>query len=131
MTATELWQFNACYLAKGIRDGSFTCEEVMLSVVERISNCNQKLNAIVYDYSDHALSEAIEADKSLAKGGQIGALYGVPVTVKTNIDVKGQPTPNGIRAYESIIAEEIDYEPNLQPYIQEPYHLRLIVKVVK
>ncbi|MBL09775.1 MAG: amidase [Acidiferrobacteraceae bacterium] len=106
MTATELWQFNACYLAKGIRDGSFTCEEVMLSVVERISNCNQKLNAIVYDYSDHALSEAIEADKSLAKGGQIGALYGVPVTVKTNIDVKGQPTPNGIRAYESIIAEE-------------------------
>ena len=107
MKAKELWKFIACRLAKGIRDRLFTCEEVMLSVVERISFCNQKMNAIVYEHSDQALSKAIESDKVLWKRKQVGPLFGIPVTIKTNIDVKGQPTPNGIRAYENIFADKI------------------------
>ena len=101
-----LWQLSACEISQGIRDRTFTCEEVMLSVAERIAEKNKKLNAIVYDFSDEAVSQAREADRLLSEGIDAGALYGVPVTIKTNIDVQGQPTPNGVPAYQGVIATE-------------------------
>ncbi|GIT71036.1 MAG: hypothetical protein Ct9H300mP28_08500 [Pseudomonadota bacterium] len=37
-------------------------------------------------------------------GEKTGELHGVPVTIKTNVDVEGKPTPNGLPAFEDLIA---------------------------
>lgn len=104
--ADDLWQMSACDLAEGIRQKRMSCLEVMTSVVGRIRSRNTALNAIVYDYSEQALAEARRADADLAAGTRRGPLHGVPITIKENVDVKGTPTPNGIPAFEQIIAPD-------------------------
>jgi amidase len=78
----------------------------MESVVQRIQSKNKALNAIVYDYTEEALAEARRADEELAAGRIRGRLHGVPVTIKENADQQGKPTPNGLPAFEKVIAPD-------------------------
>ena len=91
-------------MAQGIREKKFSSEEVMYSVTERMALHNPRLNAVVDDYSDEAIAEAREADRILAAGEVVGELHGVPVTIKSNVDVEGKPTPNGLPAFADLIA---------------------------
>jgi amidase len=99
-----LWQLSAVEVASGIRARQFSCSEVMASVVERIRELNPKLNAIVVDLTEHALAEAIAADSRLPSLADPGPLFGVPVTIKVNVDQEGQATTNGIPAFANVIA---------------------------
>ena len=100
----ELWHLSACELAEGIREKKFSAVEVVNSVISRIDEQNPKLNAIVADYREEALIAAREADQAILTGKNIGELHGVPVTIKTNVDVEGKPTPNGLPAFANLIA---------------------------
>ena len=104
--ADGLWQWSACDLAEGVVRRQFSAREVMESVAARIRKENGALNAIVYDYTEEALEEARLADVDLAAGRVRGPLHGVPVTIKQNVDQRGKPTPNGLAAYEKIIAPD-------------------------
>src|SRR5437773_4982005 len=99
-----LWQASAIEVAAGIRKKQFSCSEVMTSVVERIRALNPKLNAIIMDLTDQALAEAAAADRALKDLAAPGPLFGVPVTIKVNIDVEGQATTNGVPAFANLIA---------------------------
>jgi amidase len=104
--ADHLWERSAVEVAGGIRDRTFSCREVMESVVGRIRALNGSLNAIVYDYTEEALDAARRADADLAAGRTRGPLHGVPVTIKENVDQIGKPTPNGLPALEKVIAPD-------------------------
>jgi amidase len=98
------WQKTAVEIAAGIRDRRFSCSEVMVSIVERIRAINPKLNAIVIDLTDQALAEAAAADRALQRLAEPGPLFGVPVTIKVNVDQEGQATTNGLPALANLIA---------------------------
>jgi amidase len=100
----KLWQLDATEIAAGIRAGRFSCVEVTRSVVERIRRLNPRLNAIVTDMSDRALQEAAEADRRGPGSEAQEPLFGVPITVKVNIDLEGQATTNGVTANAQLIA---------------------------
>jgi len=100
----KFWRMSACELSSGIRERRYRCIEVMESVVERIRAKNKGLNAIVNDQTEDALVAAMAADTALSERTIIGPLHGVPVTIKENIDVEGQPTPNGVPALKDLIA---------------------------
>jgi amidase len=101
-----LWTMSACDLAEGIRRRDFSSVEVTQSVIKRIDAHNPHLNAIVYDYRDEALEAAKAADAKVAAGEDLPLLHGVPATIKENVDMVGKPTPNGVPAFESIIAPD-------------------------
>src|SRR5262245_20842241 len=65
---------------------------------------NPSLNAVVDDRGAEAIELAQAADDAAVAGRASGALFGVPVTIKENIDVAGQPTPNGVPAFANVIA---------------------------
>src|SRR6202451_3089602 len=102
--AEALWQKSAVEVAAGIREKRFSCSDVMVSVVDRIRALNPQLNAIVMDLTDQALAEAAAADRALSQSPQPGPLFGVPVTIKVNIDQEGQATTNGLPAFANLIA---------------------------
>ncbi len=102
--ADVLWQLSAVELAAGIREKRFSCAEAMASVVNRIRAINPKLNAIVIDLTEQALAEAAAADRALSSGVEPGLLFGVPVTIKINVDQEGQTTTNGVPAFANVIA---------------------------
>ena len=90
-----LWQKSAVEVAAGIREKHFSCSDVMVSVVERIRALNPKLNAIVMDLTDQALAEAAAADRALQQLAEPGPLFGVPVTIKVNVDRRGRRPRTG------------------------------------
>lgn len=103
---TDLWKLSARDLAQGIREKDFSATEVVESVLNRIAAKNPDLNAITVEFPEQALAAAADADAGLARGDGAGPLHGVPVTIKENIDVAGQATPNGVPAFADLIASE-------------------------
>ena len=99
-----LWRWSAVDLAAAIRRREISCVEATRAALERMHAANPRVNAVTVDLSKDALEAAARADAVVASGVRLGALHGVPVTVKENVDQAGQSTPNGLPAYKDLIA---------------------------
>ncbi|MEE2745721.1 MAG: amidase family protein [Pseudomonadota bacterium] len=102
----ELWQYDATELAHLIKTREVSSVEVVDAHLSRIDDVNPRLNAIVMVLHDLAKSAAVEADKALARGEEVGKLHGVPVTTKVNTDQAGCPSDNGVEAFKDLIADD-------------------------
>src|SRR5262249_45351106 len=71
--------------------------EVVERALQRVAEVDPKLNLFVTLTDQLALDAAKAAERSLAKGDKPGALCGVPITVKDNLNVAGIPTTFGSR----------------------------------
>ena len=101
----EIWQLTATELKQKIADGEISAREATQSHLSRMSRLNEKLNAVVESCEAEALKEADAVDKKRQKGDELGALAGVPVTVKVNVDQKGYATTNGLQLQKDLIAK--------------------------
>ena len=101
----EIWCWDATRVAAAVRSKEVSCREVTESVLARIDALNPVLNAITVAMADDALAAARMADVAVM-AGETGSLHGVPITIKENIDVAGQATPNGIPAFANLIAPD-------------------------
>ncbi|MFM9083238.1 MAG: amidase family protein, partial [Actinomycetota bacterium] len=102
----EIWTLSALEIAAEIADRKVTSREVVEAHLARIEAVNPQVNAIVRVLADDARRMADEADKVVASGAELGALHGVPFTIKDNIDVAGQPTTNGLPIFAEAIAPQ-------------------------
>ena len=102
--APELWQESATSLAQLIRSGQTSSREVVLAHLARIDAVNGAVNAVVEVRADEVLAEADAADAAQRAGEPLGALHGVPFSVKTNLDVAGYPTSEGSVALKDFMA---------------------------
>ena len=93
---------SAAEVAAGVGSRDLSAVEVVEAHLHRISALNGRLNAITR-VNDEALTEAEAVDQAIADGRRL-PLAGVPVTIKDNVDVAGQSTPNGVAALAEAIA---------------------------
>jgi len=82
---------SATELARRIRDRETTSTEVVEAHLRRIKELNGSLNAVVLLLESQALAEASTLDSEAAAGHFRGPLHGVPMTVKEQFWLKGQP----------------------------------------
>ena len=114
LPATPLWQWTATEIARAIRHKAVSSVEATQSVLDRIEQVNPRLNAIINLMTDKALLQARQADELLARGTLLSPLHGVPVTIKDNVDVKGERNTNGgvfrnrVSQHDSTIAENFN-----------------------
>lgn len=80
-----------------LEKGYLTSELLVQLYLERIKEYNDDYNAILY-LNDEALEEAKELDKLRSQGKIKGLLHGIPIVVKTNIDVKALATTAGAKS---------------------------------
>ncbi|MHC2624011.1 amidase [Bradyrhizobium huanghuaihaiense] len=99
-----VWQWSAVETAAAIRSGAITAVETVEAHLDRMRAVNPRLNAVVVDLGEEALKAAHAADKQRAKGGELGLLHGVPITIKENVDYEGRPNFNGVPANKDLIA---------------------------
>ena len=102
--ANDLWKKGAVELAADIADGTVSSREVVQAHLDRIAQVNPHVNAVVRVMADDALRMADEADRAVKSGVELGALHGVPFTIKENIDVAGLPTTHGVPLFADAIA---------------------------
>lgn len=101
---TELWQLSATELAGRIARRETTARAATESVLARIDVANPRVNALASVTPDKALQAADAADAAQDRGDALGALHGVPVTIKVNIDVQGEATTDAVAAFKDNIA---------------------------
>ena len=82
-------------IAENIRSKSVSPMEIVEVHLQRIQKWRPKLNAFVHLDDERARQRARAAESSVARGERIGPLHGVPLTIKSCIDVAGWPCPAG------------------------------------
>jgi len=81
-------------IAKGICSKEISPVEIVIDLFKRIDSCQPALNAFVH-LDREAAVQAFAAESAVLRGDPVGPLHGVPLTVKSCIDVAGWPCPAG------------------------------------
>ncbi|MGA7295848.1 MAG: amidase family protein, partial [Terriglobales bacterium] len=84
-------------IAALIRRKEVSPVEIARAHLDRIERVNPKLNAFVDYKPEVVLAQAREAEKALMRGEELGPLHGVPLSIKSSIDVAGQRCEAGTR----------------------------------
>jgi Asp-tRNA(Asn)/Glu-tRNA(Gln) amidotransferase A subunit family amidase len=85
-------------MAEGVRKKKISPIELVDAHLSRIRELNPKLNAFVTVDSERARDQAKSAEAALgssAKSNSVGPLHGVPISIKSSIDVAGLPCECG------------------------------------
>ncbi|MBF6212116.1 amidase [Nocardia puris] len=81
-------------LADALATGAVTSVDAVTAALDRIDASQPTLNAFRLVRRERALAEAAEADRRLAAGERL-PLLGVPIAVKDDTDIAGEPTAFG------------------------------------
>src|SRR3954468_20623421 len=101
----DLWRLSAAEIATLVRTKKISAKEAATAALARLDSVNPKINAVVDHRPDEVLAQAAAVDAAIARGENPGALAGVPVTVKVNIDQQGFATTNGVTLQRDAIAK--------------------------
>jgi Asp-tRNA(Asn)/Glu-tRNA(Gln) amidotransferase A subunit family amidase len=82
-------------IAQAIRSKKISPVEIVELHLRRIEALQPKLNAFVHLDPEGAREQARAAENLVLRGAQLGPLHGVPLTIKSCIDVAGWPCPAG------------------------------------
>ncbi|HEY8109928.1 MAG TPA: Asp-tRNA(Asn)/Glu-tRNA(Gln) amidotransferase subunit GatA [Candidatus Nitrosotenuis sp.] len=74
-----------------VKNGNTTAEEFVAKTLDHISRHEGRLHAFI-SINEKALDHAKEIDKKIKAKEKVGAFYGMPISIKDNISVKGGKT---------------------------------------
>ena len=106
-TGEDLAFAGVARLSEVLRAGEVTPRELVELYLVRIERLDPQLNAFVSVRAEAALAEA-DAALTRLRAGESGALLGIPVVVKDNVDVAGEVTGHGTRANETPAADDAE-----------------------
>jgi fatty acid amide hydrolase len=95
-TSSPAINLSAVEIAGLIKSGAISARETIEAHIRRIEEVNPSINAVVVPLFDEARRAAERADDARRHGEKLGALHGVPVTIKESFDVAGTPTTLGL-----------------------------------
>ncbi len=87
-----MYRKSASQLHKEFLAGDLLAEEITAYFLKRIETFDPKIGAFLSVYKKRALDQARTLDAKKAKGGKLGKLAGVLVSLKDNIHVNGEIT---------------------------------------
>lgn len=93
----EITEANVGKILKNIGSRAWTALEVTSAFCHRASIAQQLTNCLSEVFFDEALQQAKELDEYYERHGSVkGPLHGLPISLKDNLNVKGQATTIGI-----------------------------------
>ncbi len=106
MNKEEICYMSACDMVDVIKRQELTSLEITETIIERIEKINPIINAYCTPTFDLAREMAKKADEAVKKGDKLGALHGIPTSIKDLIQTKGIRTTFGSKIYENYVPEE-------------------------
>ena len=91
---SALFEADILTIRAAIDNRVISCEELVSYYLERIEKYNKSYNCFI-TICYESLDVAKERDKAIAQGKNKGALFGVPVVIKDNMNLEGFYTTNG------------------------------------
>lgn len=93
---SEIIRWTATQTANALASREVSVTEVTQAHLARVARCEPHLRALVEPFEEHALAQARAMDENLPD--DLPPLWGLPVTVKINVDMAGHPNSNGVPA---------------------------------
>ena len=87
----------------GIKSGSITSEEFVAKTLEHINKVEPRLHAFL-SLNNNAIDQARQIDKKIKSGQNVGAFYGMPISIKDNISIKGGKTTCASKMLQNYVA---------------------------
>lgn len=106
MNQAELCYMPATEMAVAIRTKALSPVEIVDAIYARIHALNPQLNAYCTLTEESARQAAKEAEAAVMRGDELGALHGVPVSIKDLLITKGVRTMRGSKIYEHFVPDE-------------------------
>jgi Asp-tRNA(Asn)/Glu-tRNA(Gln) amidotransferase A subunit family amidase len=103
---SELSLLSAVSMAEQIRQEKLSPIELVEAHLARIEKLNPKLNAFVQVDGEGARRQAHAAEDAVARGEKLGPLHGVPVSIKSSIEIKGLRCEAGAKLRAGLVATQ-------------------------
>ncbi|HWX53532.1 MAG TPA: amidase family protein [Verrucomicrobiae bacterium] len=104
LVSLSLTSLSASSIARFVKRKELSPVEVVEAHLSRIEKRNPEINAFSYIDYDGARAQARFAEKLASNGGELPPLLGVPITIKSCIDVAGLPCEAGSRLRAGYVA---------------------------
>ena len=102
----DIVNLSATQIAQEIKAGKVSAREVVDAHIGRIEAVNPRINAVVIPLFEEARKGAEAADAAQKRGDALGALHGVPITIKEQFLVKWTATTLGLPSQKDHRAED-------------------------
>ena len=86
-----------------VQTGNLSCEEFISKTFEQIEKVDETLHAYI-SLNPQALEQARKIDKKIKNNEKIGKCFGLPISIKDNICIKGTKTTCASKTLENFIA---------------------------
>jgi len=96
-------KISALQFTREVKSGNISAEDFIAKTMEQIQNVDDNLHAFL-SINDKAVEQAKEIDKKIKSGGKIGQCFGMPISIKDNICIKGTKTTCASKMLENFIA---------------------------
>jgi Asp-tRNA(Asn)/Glu-tRNA(Gln) amidotransferase A subunit family amidase len=97
---------SAVGMAEQIRKRKISPVELVDAHLAQIKKLNPKLNAFVEVDADRAQQAARDAERAVMQGKKMGLLHGVPVSIKSSLEVAGMHCESGTRLRAGFVAAQ-------------------------
>ena len=101
----ELTFLSAVSMAEQIRQKKLSPVELVEAHLARIEELNPRLNAYVQVDAEGARRQARAAEAAVHQGEKLGVLHGVPLSIKSSMEVAGLPWEAGTKLREGVVGE--------------------------
>jgi aspartyl-tRNA(Asn)/glutamyl-tRNA(Gln) amidotransferase subunit A len=96
----DLSRLTIAEASRRLRAREITSDQLTRACLDRIQTYNPKVNAYITVMHDEALAQAAQLDSEAKAGKFRGALHGVPIALKDNIDTAGTRTTGGSAVFD-------------------------------
>lgn len=103
---TEINFLSATQMAEQVRSQRLSPVELVEAHLSQIERLNPRLNAFVQVDTEGALRKAKEAESAVKRGKQLGPLHGVPISIKSSIEVAGMRCEAGSKLRTGVVATQ-------------------------
>lgn len=91
----SLYLLSATEMARRLRAGESSAADYAQDLLARVDEVEPQVQAWEFLDTEYLMEAAADADLRHQRGGEEGALAGVPVGIKDIVDVRGMPTGDG------------------------------------
>src|SRR5437667_7407284 len=102
----DLTFLSAVQIAEQIRKKKISPVELVQAHLRKIEKLNPVLNAFVQIDGEGALRQARQAEAAVNRGANLGPLHGVPISIKSSIEVAGFRCEAGTKLRQGTVASQ-------------------------
>ncbi len=105
----ELYYLSASDAIAKFKSHELSPVELMQAVINRAAEVEPKINAFSFQFFDYALEAAKKSEQRYMRGGRLRSLEGLPMAIKDESEIKGQPLTNGSLIWKNQIAQQTSF----------------------